>query len=273
MKEHPVFTSPFIGFATGALIAFGVALFAGTAYREGNLFAFLIALVVALGSPFLLYRELPKQLTYALLAAAFLTVFSLLAGGLGGQLTGLTVFGLAIAAVAIVVGTDLVLQDFGSRLTITPVFSYGATAVFLIVALPLTIQLLSREHRIAVEEDDALIRTVAQHVHPQGNTIVFDAISPQQEEKLKKLVSVHTKEKTYNLADAEVESVVKEKTVRRKSRTQSEPAVVSREQEERMRMILRLQGAKVPEDITLVTRRGPVTTSEVTVALADKNPG
>ena len=93
------------------------------------------------------------------------------------------------------------------------------------------------------------------------------------EEQLKKLVSVRTKEKTYNLADAEVESVIEERTVRRQNRKQNQPAVVSRAQEERMRLILSLQGTTLPDDITLFSRRGPITTSEQHVALESKNPG
>jgi hypothetical protein len=94
-----------------------------------------------------------------------------------------------------------------------------------------------------------------------------------QKEKLKRLVSVRTKGKTYNLADAEVESVVEERTVRRQNRKQNQPAVVSRAQEERMRMILSLQGTPLPSDITLFSRRGPITTSEQTFTLENKNPG
>jgi hypothetical protein len=38
-------------------------------------------------------------------------------------------------------------------------------------------------------------------------------------------------------------------------------------------MILSLQGAPLPGDITLFSRRGPITTSEQVVALENKNPG
>jgi hypothetical protein len=273
MREHPIFTRPLAGLAIGAAIAVGVAWFAGAVYREGNLFAPLVTLVLAMSAPFLLYQDLPKRLTYALLTAAFLTLLSFLTLAIGGQPSGLTVFGLGLTAVAILVGLDLVLQDFGSRLTFSPVFSYSAAAVFFLIAIPLSTRLVVREHRLAVEEDEALIRTVAQNVHPQGNTIVFEQISPVQKEKLKKLVSVRSKGKTYNLADAEVESVVEERTVRRQNRQQQKPAVVSRAQEERMRLILSLQGTPLPSDITLFSRRGPITTSEQTFTLENKDPG
>jgi|GEM_PF-5304050 len=273
MREHPIFTRPLTGLATGAAVGIAVAWFAGAVYREGYVFAPLLTLLLAMSAPFFLYQERPKRLTYALLAAAILILLSFLTIVIGGQPSGLTVFGLGLTAVAIVVGVDLVLQDFGSRLAISPAFSYSAVGVFLLIALPLSTQLVVHEHRLAVEQDEALIRTVAQNVHPQGNTIVFEQVSPQQKEQLKKLVSVRTKGKTYNLADAEVESVVEERTVRRQNRKQNQPAVVSRAQEERMRLILSLQGTTLPDDITLFSRRGPITTSEQHVALESKNPG
>jgi hypothetical protein len=273
MKERSTLTRILVGPATGAAVAVGVSWFAGTAYREGDLLAPLAALALAMAAPFLLYEEPAKRVTFALLTSALLSVLSLLAISLGGQASGPTVFGLSIVAIAVPVGADLIMQDFGTRLRVSPFFSYGAAVMFLVAALPLSARLIVYEHQIAVEEDDALIRTVAQNVRPQGNTIVFDQISPQQKEKLKKLVSVRTKEKTYSLSDAEVESVVEERTVRRESRKQPQSAVVSREQAERMRMILSLQGAPVPNDITLFSRRGPITTSELTVALEEKNPG
>ena len=273
MREHPIFTRPLPGLVVGSVIAIAVAWFAGAVYREGYLFAPLMTLLLVMSAPFLLYQEQPKRLTYALLTAAILTFLSSLTIMIGGQPSGLTVFGLGLTAVVILIGIDLVLQDFGSRLTVSPAFSYSAATIFLLLAVPLSAHLVVQEHRLAVAEDEALIRTVAQNVHPQGNTIVFEQINPVQKEKLKKLVSVRTKGKTYNLADAEVESVVEERTVRRQNRKQQEPAVVSRAQEERMRLILSLQGSKLPDDITLFSRRGPITTSEQRVALDSKNPG
>jgi len=49
--------------------------------------------------------------------------------------------------------------------------------------------------------------------------------------------------------------------------------VLSREQAERLRIVLKLQGAPVPDDIVLVSHRGPVTISELKVPLEKKQPG
>jgi hypothetical protein len=273
MREQSVFTHLLAGLASGVVVAVATSWFVSSAYRDGSLLAPLFALALALGIPSLLYDSLEKRLTFGLFAAALLSGFSFLVLVVGGQPSGLTVLGLSLLAVALAVGTDLAFQDLGTRVKVSPRFSYGAIVTFLIVVLPLSIHQTVREHHVALQEDDALIRTVAQHIHPQGDTIVFESISPRQQEQLKKLVSVRTKEKIYTLADAEVESVVEERTVRRQNRKQPKPAVISRKQEERMRLILSLQGASVPDDITLFSQRGPVTTSELTIALEKKNPG
>lgn len=52
MRKWPSLTKPLIGIAMGAAIAVGVAWFAGTAYREGNLLAPLVALAFAMSVPF-----------------------------------------------------------------------------------------------------------------------------------------------------------------------------------------------------------------------------
>jgi hypothetical protein len=273
VKDKAIFAKVGWGLAAGAVMATSVSWFAGMIYREGSVLAPATALTLAIAIPFALYEEPTKRVVCALLASALLSGFSLLALGFGGQATGPTVFGLSVVAIAIPVGVDLILQDFGKRLTISPLFSRGAAVAFLSVVLPLSGWIIAREHFTAVAEDDALIRTVAQNVSPEGDTIVFDQVDPRQKDKLKNLVSVRTNEKTYRLSDAEIESVVEERTVRRETREQGQPEVVSRKQEERMRIILKLQGAPIPGDIIVFSQRGPITVSELKVPLEKKNPG
>ncbi|MGH7966961.1 MAG: hypothetical protein ACRERD_34920, partial [Candidatus Binatia bacterium] len=233
MREKAVLAKVFWSVAAGVVTAFSVAWFAGTVYRDGNLFAPLAALVLAVAIPFVLYKEPTKRVAFALLASALFSGLSLLALGLGGQTDGLTVFGLGVVAVAIPIGIDLVAQDFGTRLTIPPLFSGGAATVFLAAVLPLSAWMIAQQHYAAMAEDAELIRAVAQNVSPQGDSIVFDQVDPKQKDRLKKLVSVRTSAKTYRLSDAEIESVVEERTVRRESREQNQRGIVSREQAER----------------------------------------
>lgn len=261
------------GVSAGMLMAIGIAWFAGVAYREGDLLTPAMMLVVAFVTPFLLYEQSAKRLIFSLVFATLLSGLSLLVISLGGQASGATLFGLYLVALAIPISIDLVLQDFGSRVTVSSRFAHSALGAFLIAILPLMSWIVTNEHHSAVEEDDALMRTVAQNVIPQGDTIVFEQVNPQQKDRLKRLVSVRTKERTYSLSDAEVESVVEERTVRRETRQQTRSELVSKEQAERMRLILNLQGSPLPEDITLVSHRGPVTVSELKVSLDKKNPG
>ena len=273
MRGKTMFVRIAWGLVAGALMAISVAWFAGTVYQEGTLLAPFAALALALIIPFLLYEAPAKRLVFALLTSSLLSGLSLLTFSLGGQATGPTVFGLVLVSLAIPVGADLILQDFGTRLTVPSLFSRSAVASFLAAVLPLSAWIIAHEHSTAVKEDSALIRSVAQNVSPHGDTIVFELIDPSQKDRLKNLVSVRTREKTYSLFDAEVESVVEERTVRRKSSRQSESTVLSQEQAERMRIILSLQGAPAPDDIILFSHRGPITTGELKVSLEKRNPG
>ena len=273
MRGKTMFVRIAWGLVAGALMAISVAWFAGTVYREGTLLAPFTALALALIIPFLLYEAPAKRLVFALLTSSLLSGLSLLTFSLGGQATGPTVFGLVLVSLAIPVGADLILQDFGTRLTVSSLFSRSAVASFLAAVLPLSAWIIAHEHSTAVKEDSALIRSVAQNVSPHGDTIVFELLDPSQKDRLKNLVSVRTREKTYSLFDAEVESVVEERTVRRKSSRQSESTVLSQEQAERMRIILSLQGAPAPDDIILFSHRGPITTGELKVSLEKRNPG
>jgi hypothetical protein len=257
----------------GALVAAALAWFSGMMYREGSLVVPFVVLMLVGTAPFLLYAEPSKRVVFSLLAAALFSGLSLLTLSLGGQATGPTVFGLGIAAVAVLVGVDLIVQDFGTRVIIASVFARSAGTVFLSLILPLSGWIIAHEHSAAVEADTALIRAVAQHVSPQGNTIVFDQVDPQQKNRLQKLVSVRASEKTYDLSEAEVESIVNARTVRRQSRLRGWGTVVSHEQEEHLRMVLKLQGAPVPGDIVLFSYRGPIAVSELRVPLDQKNPG
>ena len=261
------------GLVAGVVSATSVSWFVGTVYREGILFAPLAAFLLATATPFVFYEEPAKRMFFALLTSTLLSGFSLLAIGLGGQATGTTMFGLGVAAVAIPVGIDLVLQDLGTQSTIHPLFARGAAAAFLVAVLPVSSWIIVHAHSTAMKEDKALIQTVAQNISPQGTTLVFDQIDPRQKEKLTNLVSVRTREKTYRLADAEIETVIEHHPARREHRTPNQHAVVSREQEDWMRIILNLQDAPLPEDIVLFSQRGPITISELTVSLDKKNPG
>lgn len=252
-------------------MALGVSSFAGAAYWEGDLLFPLMALLLAAAIPLFLYDDPAKRRAFALLTSALVSGLALLTLKLGGRVTGIPVLGLSVAAVSVPIGLDLILQDFGKRLDVHPSLARVAVWAFIVAVLPVSVFILVQEHHTMVQEDNVLIRAVAQNVTPQGNTIVFDQVDLRQKDKLQRRVSVRARNQTYSLADADIESVTEEYPLRRKGRRQGQSAAVSWEQTERMRMILRLQGMELPEDIVLFSHRGPITVSELRISLEKKD--
>ena len=216
--------------------------------------------------------NLAQRITLSFFTAVLFSVLSLIALTIEGHLTGPTVFGLGVAAVAIPISIDLVLQDFRSRFTVPFQFSRRTIVTFLIAALPLGAWIPAYAHLSAVEQDHALMRTVARHVSPRGNALVFELVDARQHGRLRHLISVRMAEKIYSFSEATMQPVGQSRSrlsVRRSSRTD---ASISREQAQRMRLILHLQSAAVPDDITLFSHCGPLIISELKVSV-DKRHG
>jgi hypothetical protein len=257
-----------LGLSAGIAIAASVAWFGGAVYREGTLLAPCLTLLLAAALPIFLYHGSTQRLSYSLLTAALFCGFSLLLLKLDGQTTLPVTFALGIAASAVPFGIDLALKDSEQQLSVLSIISKNAVWAFLVTILPLSIWMLAYEHASAVAEDSALIRTVARNITPQGDTLVFDQINPYQQTQLTNRVLVRIPGKTYSLAEARIESVVTQysyiihrrlpKPVSSYAQSQDLPSDVhvSREQAERIRMILPLHGAPIPEDIVLFSRRG-----------------
>ncbi|MBP1689803.1 MAG: hypothetical protein H6Q34_376, partial [Deltaproteobacteria bacterium] len=74
--------------------------------------------------------------------------------------------------------------------------------------------------------------------------------------------------------DAEFQKEVREYTVRKDTELRGiRTSDVSREAEERMRVILKLQGTELPNDVVLFSHRGPMTIMEKKVALQNSDDG
>lgn len=262
------------GVAAGGIGATSISWFIGTVYRDGLLLVPLLALVLAISISLVLYDSLAQRLTFSFFTAVLFSVLSLIVLSIEGRLSGPTVFGLGVAAVAIPIGIDLVLQDFGSRLTVPLLFSRRTVVTFLIAALPLSAWILAYQHLSAVEQDHALMRTVARHISPQGNTLVFELADSRQHERLRHLISIRTAEKTYSFSEATIATrqpagrSQSSLAARLNSRT---AASISREQAERMRLILHLQDTVLPDDITLFSHRGPLIISELKVSVGKRH--
>ncbi|MGH7804461.1 MAG: hypothetical protein ACREQJ_08935 [Candidatus Binatia bacterium] len=248
----------------GGLTAYLVALTLGTAYREGELLEALIPLVLVPAAMFVLYEGTKKR-TISCLAGLLLTAGILEATNeLGFAWSGVIIVLSSAAAVALPLAVDLVSIDLGKRIRLDrPVATVMAT-VFAIALLPLSGWRLVTAHQRIVEEDGKLVDELASRIWPWKDSLIVYGLDPKLSARAQKRVSIRADGKTYQLADAELESVVEEKIVRTRTRRRG-PEKIDKQQEERMRLILKLQGTGIPDDVVVYSRRGPLTISEAKV--------
>ena len=97
--------------------------------------------------------------------------------------------------------------------------------------------------------------------------LVVDKLDRKTGDRALRRLAIRTKDKVYPLADADVESVSETRTVRKTTNNArgSEATEITRQQEDRMRLILKLQGTGIPEEVVLFSHRGPVMIAEAKV--------
>ena len=248
----------------GGLTAFLVALVLGTAYREGELAAAVIPLVLVPTLMFVLYEGTARRTTSCLFGVLLTAGILATTNELGLPWNGVLLVLASAAAVALPLVVDLVTVDLGKHIRLDrPVATVMATA-FAIALVPLSGWRLMNAHHTIVEEDAQLVDTVASRIWPWEDSLIVYGLDPKLSERAQQRVSIRANGKTYPLADAEVESVVEEKIVRTRMRRRG-PEKVDKKQEERMRLILKLQGTGIPDDVVVYSRRGPLTISEAKV--------
>jgi membrane protein YdbS with pleckstrin-like domain len=259
-----------LGMGVGLLSATVFSLTLATIYREGNLLpgvlSFLIPVVALLG----IYQDPGKRVFSSLVAVIVVSVAVVLYLTLAEDNSSFVFFIAALLGIAVPIGIDLVLLDTGTRVMVGSAVSRSTAMVFVLFSIPLATLLVSSKHREIVQEDQALIREVAQHVQPGKNAIVFDQVNPKDKVKLRNRVSVRAKGKTFQLANAKFESVSEERTVRKETEKSGarKSLVISREREEQIRVILDLKDVGMPDSIVLFSTRGPLTVFEQEVSLA-----
>lgn len=257
------------GVALGAATAISVALAGGVVYGEGDSIGPLLAILGAAASLALIYDESPKRWVLALYAALIVSSFLVLSNHLRGDIDGAMVLAVAVVAVALPIGSDLVLSDLGRHLEVNRRLGLGTLASFLTLVLPLTALMLTQAHQKARTEDEDLLQEVAQKIRRESGTIVVTELDPSKRTRLQNRVAIRSGNQTYRLSDAEFEKEVREYTVRKDTERRGVKTAtdVSREAEERMRVILKLQGTEAPSDVVLFSHRGPMTIVEKKVAL------
>jgi hypothetical protein len=152
---------------------------------------------------------------------------------------------------------------------------FGTLVSFVTLVLPFTALILAQAHQKAQTEDEDLLQEVAQKIRREEGSLVVTELDPAKRTRLENRIAIRSGDKTYRLSDAVFEKYVREYTVlkdteKRGVKTASD---VSREAEERMRVILKLQGTELPNDVVLFSHRGPMTIVEKKVALQKGDDG
>lgn len=262
------------GVALGAATAISLALAGSVVYGEGDSLGPLLAIVGAAGALALTYDESPKRWVLALYAALIVSSFFVISNHLRGDVDGAMVLAVAVVAVALPIGSDLVLSDLGRHLEVNRRLGLGTLVSFVILVLPLTALMLSHAHERARTEDEDLLQEVAQKLRRKQDTLVVSELDPSKRSLLENRITIRSGDQTYRLSDAEFEKEVREYTVRKDTEKRGvRTSDVSREAEERMRIILKLQGTELPNDVVLVSHRGPMTIVEKRVALQTDDGG
>lgn len=262
------------GVALGATTAVALALAGGVVYGEGDSVGPLLAIVGASGALALIYDESPKRWVLALYAALIVSSFLVLSSHLRGGIDGAMVLAVAVVAVALPIGFDLVLSDLGRHLEVNRRLGLGTLVSFITLVLPLTALMLTQAHQRARTEDEDLLQEVAQKIRREEGSLVVSELDPSKRTRLQNRVAIRTGAQTYRLSDAAFEKEVREYTVRKDTERRGvRTSDVSREAEERMKVILKLQGTDLPDDVVLFSHRGPMTIVEKKIALQKGDDG
>jgi hypothetical protein len=262
------YSKPLVGISFGIVTAYVVAFAIGGAFRESEMLDVLISLALPPTVLYLVYRGSEKRFVFcvaSLLVSGFCFGIS---PALGIPRAGLSLVLMTIGAMAIPVLVDLLAVDMGRRIHVARPLDRTAQVAFLLALFPLVGWELWRAHATALTEDRRLVGELAAHLTAEGNSLVVDKLDAKTGDRALRRLAIRTKDKTYPLSDAALESVRETRTVRKTTHAGgTEATEVTREQEERLRLILKLQGTGIPNDVVLFSRRGPLTIYATTVPL------
>jgi hypothetical protein len=263
------------GVALGAATAVSLALAGAAMFGEGDSLGPVLALIGAAGSLALIYDESPKRWVLALYAAFIVSTFIVLSNQLRGDIDGPMVMAVAVVAVALPIGFDLVLSDLGRHLEVNRRLGLGTVVSFVTLVLPLTALMLAQAHQRAQTEDEDLLQEISQKIRREEGNLVVSELDPRKRTMLQNRIAIRSGDQTYRLSDAEFQKEVREYTVRKDTERRGVRTsdLLSREAEERMQVILKLQGTELPNDVVLFSHRGPMTIVEKKVALQKFDDG
>jgi len=248
------------GIALGVVTAYVVAIALAGAYHESEILDVLALLALPPIVLFSIYGGSEKRFVFCVSSLLLAGVFFDLSPAIGVSRGGLSLVLMTIAATAIPLAIDLVVVDMGRQIHVGPSLARMAQLAFVIALVPLAGVKLYNAHQAIVAEDGKLVGELAGHLWAEGDTLVVDPLDRKTADRALRRLAIRTKEKTYSLSDADVESVRETRTVRRTTNNArgNEATETTREQEDRLRLILKLQGTGIPDEVVLFSHRGPV---------------
>jgi hypothetical protein len=260
---------PALAITFGVVTAYVAAVALGGAFRDSEMGDVLVSLALPPTMLYLVYQGSEKRFVYCV---ASLLVSGLCFGvspSLGIPRAGLSLVLMTIGSMAMPVLVDLMAVDMGRQIQVARPLCHTAQIAFLLALFPLVGWELWRAHDTALREDRRLVGELAAHLTAEGDSLVVDKLDAKTGDRALRRLAIRTKDKTYPLSDAALESVRETRTVRKTTHAGgTEATEVTRKQEERLRLILKLQGTGIPEDVVLFSRRGPLTIYEAKVPLA-----
>jgi hypothetical protein len=256
------------GISLGIVAAYLVATALGAAYRESAI----LDVVIGLALPFIVlsvvYHGSEKQLVFCVSSLVIAGLCLAVAPKLGVARSGLSLVLMSIGAMALPVIVDLLAVDMGTQIHVTRPLARMAQVTFLLALFPFAGWKLMSAHATILKEDERLVGELAGHVTltAEGDKLVVDKLDRKTSDRALRRLAIRTNDKIYPLSDADVESVRETRTVRRTTNARgSEATEVTRQQEDRMRLILKLQGTAIPEEVVLFSHRGPLMIAEAKV--------
>ncbi|HSD11716.1 MAG TPA: hypothetical protein VLF14_12055, partial [Candidatus Binatia bacterium] len=248
------------GIALGILTAYLVATALGVAYRESAMLDVLLSLAFPPLALLFVYQGSEKRFVFCV-ASLFLAGLCFNASpALGVPRAGFSLVFMTIGSMAAPLVVDLLVIDMGRQIHVGPLLARTAQVAFLVTLIPLAGWKLVKAHETILKEDGRLVGELATHLWAEGNTLVVDPVDRKTADRALRRLAIRTKDKTYPLSDADLESVRETHTVRKTTNAHGTEATtqITREQEDRLRLILKLQGTGIPDEVVLFSHRGPL---------------
>lgn len=260
--------NPPAGMALGMIAAYVVATALAGAYRDSEILYVLISLALPPLVLFLVYQGSEKRFVFCVASLLISGLMFDLSPMVGVPRAGLSLVLMTIGSMAVPLIVDLLVIDTGRQIHVARPLARMAQVAFLLAVFPLAGWKLHTAHTAILMEDQRLVGELAAHITAQGNALVVDHLDANTRDRALRRLAIRTNDKTYPLSDADVESVRETRTVRKVTDARGTQATeVTRRQEDRMRLILKLQGTGIPDDVVLFSHRGPLTIAEATVPL------